>query len=64
MARSKDSAPTLFDLAPLEVAAPRAPAGCYARVALNRPVQREFTYALPAGLAPAHALALERRWQD
>ncbi|NOT29574.1 MAG: primosomal protein N', partial [Planctomycetes bacterium] len=46
----------LFDLAPLEVAAPRAPAGCYARVALNRPVQREFTYALPAGLAPRAAV--------
>jgi primosomal protein N' (replication factor Y) len=38
---------TLFDLAEVEVP---APPGLYARVALNRPVQREFTYAVPAAL--------------
>ncbi len=53
--RTRDTAPTLFDLEP-EVVQPAAPPGCYARVALNRPVQREFTYSISPGLAPRAAV--------
>ena len=49
MARVRNSTPTLFDLEP-PAPAPVVRPGCFARVALNRPVPREFTYAVPAGL--------------
>jgi primosomal protein N' (replication factor Y) len=47
----KSSPPGLFDV-DLPALHPPAPArpGCYARVALNRPVRREFTYAVTGGL--------------
>jgi len=49
--------PTLFDLEPLPPApvAPVRREGCFARVALNRPVPREFTYAVAEGLR-SHAV--------
>ncbi len=56
MAHVKDTSPTLFDLGPPELAAPRAGPGCYARVALNRPVQCEFTYSVPPGLVARAAV--------
>jgi primosomal protein N' (replication factor Y) len=53
MASRKSSTPTLFDPAPAPV-----PVECdsFARVALNRPVRREFTYALSGGLAARAAV--------
>jgi primosomal protein N' (replication factor Y) len=49
MARVRSSTPTLFDLEP-PAPAPVVRPGSFARVALNRPVPREFTYAVPAVL--------------
>ena len=43
--------PTLFDLG-REGERPASRATLYARVALNRPVRREFTYAVADELAP------------
>jgi len=53
MGSRKPSTPGLFDLEQESV--PQAPArhlGRFVRVALNRPVRREFSYLLPEGLAP------------
>ncbi|MSR63562.1 MAG: primosomal protein N' [Planctomycetes bacterium] len=54
---ARGQTPTLFDLEPLPAAAapPVRRTGCFARVALNRPVPREFTYAVSPGLL-AHAV--------
>jgi hypothetical protein len=59
MAPRRSATPSLFDLAAEgEVAPPLAPLrpGCYARVALNRPVPREFTYAVGEGLVARAAV--------
>jgi primosomal protein N' (replication factor Y) len=48
VARREVTTPSLFALGPREEALVRR--GSFARVALNRPVRREFTYAVPAEL--------------
>jgi len=54
MSRRRPSSPGLFDL---EEPAPALPAGgCYVRVALNRPVPREFTYGVAPDLAEGLAV--------
>jgi len=57
MASRQSATPSLFDLAAEGAVVPTAPrAGCFARVALNRPVPREFTYAVSEGLVPRAAV--------